>query len=156
MAHLDSKCPERETARAISIEDSDRVGSLFKNGEWKIFKKSGIIKLRYYNPNETMFRHMSVSENVFNDRKVKQEEINRFRNCDLTQHSTSVDFEEIVRSGGYIVKILERFICDKLEFNPLERFTIDMMNKRGNFKEENKSLLQALTEKFLIQYMVVV
>ena len=67
-----------------------------------------------------------------------------------------MDFEEIVRSGGYIAKILERFICDKLEFNPLERFTIDMMNKRGNFKEENKSLLQTLTKEFLIQYIVVV
>ena len=39
MAHLDSKCPKRETAIAISIEDSDRVCSLFKNGDWKILKK---------------------------------------------------------------------------------------------------------------------
>ena len=54
--------------------------------------------------------------------KNRNEEINRFRNCDITQHLTSVDIEEIVRSGGYNAKILEGLVCDNLEFNPFERF----------------------------------
>ena len=90
---------------------------------------------------------MSVKENVFNDRKIRSEEIYRFRIGDIIQHLTSVDIEEMVRSGGYIVKMLERFICDNLEFNPSERFIIDMTNKRNKFKEENKTLLQTLTKK---------
>ena len=43
---------------------------------------------------------MSVKENAFNDRKNRSEEINRFRNGDITQHLTCVDIEEVVRSGG--------------------------------------------------------
>ena len=94
-----------------------------------------------------VFQHMSVKEKVFNDRKNRYKEINRFRNGDITQHMTSVDIEEVVRQGGYIVKILEGFICDNIEFNPFERFIIDMTNKRKKYKEENKTLLQTLTEK---------
>ena len=45
---------------------------------------------------------MRVEEFVFNDRNI-YEEINRFRNGDITQHLTSVDIEEVVRSGGYNV-----------------------------------------------------
>ena len=58
-----------------------------------------------------------------------------------------MDIEEVVRSGGWIVKKLEGFLCDNLEFNPFERFIIDMTNKTNKYKEENKILLQTLTEK---------
>ena len=53
---------------------------------------------------------MSGKENAFNNRKKRYEETIRFRNGDVTQHSTSVDIEGVVRSGGYIVEILERLI----------------------------------------------
>ena len=72
---------------------------------------------------------MSVKENIINNRKNRYEEINRFRNGDITQHLTSVAIVEVVRSGGHTVKILEGFICDNLEFNPSERFIIDMTDK---------------------------
>ena len=156
MAHPDSKWPAIETAKAIIIEDSNYLCELFINGDWKSLNKSGVFKVRYYNPEEIIFQLMSVKENVFNDRRNRYEEINRFRNGDIIQHLTSVDIEEIVRSGCCIFKILGGFICDNLDFNPCERFFIDMTNKRNKFKEENKTLLQTLTKKFLIRYMVVV
>ena len=82
---------------------------------------------------------MSVKENVFNYRKNRYEEINRFRNGDITQHLTSVDIEEVVRFGGYVVEILEGFICDNLDFNPFERFFLDMTNKKcSNSKKKTK------------------
>ena len=84
---------------------------------------------------------MSSKENLFNDRKNRSKEINRFRNGDMTQHLASLEIEEVVRSEGYFVKILEGFMCDNLEFNPFERFIIDMTNKRNKFKEENKTIL---------------
>ena len=146
MAQPDSKWPAIETAKAIRLEDSDYLCELFNNGEWKNLNKAGFSKVKYYNPENIVFQHMSVKEKVFNDRKNRYEEINRFRNGDITQHLTSVDIEEVVRSGGYIVKILEGFVCDNLEFNPFERFIIDMSNKRNKFKEENKTLLQTLTK----------
>ena len=57
---------------------------------------------------------MSIKENVFNDGKNRYEIIKRFRNRDIIQHLTSVDIEEVVRSGGCIVELLEGFICYNL------------------------------------------
>ena len=37
VAHLDSKLPKIETAKAIVKEDSDRLFSLFTIGDWKSF-----------------------------------------------------------------------------------------------------------------------
>ena len=99
---------------------------------------------------------MSFKENVFNDRKNRYEEINRFRNGDITQHLTSVDIEEAVRSGGCIVKILEGFVCNNLEFSPFERFVKDMTNKEINIKKKTKRYCKHYLKKFLTQYMVVV
>ena len=113
----------------------------------KFLNKTGFFKVSTHNPKENEFQHMSVKENVFNDRKNRYEEINRFRNGDRTQHLTSVDVEENVRSGGYIVKILEGFVCDNLKFNPFEGFIIDITDKKNKYKEENKTLLQTLTKK---------
>ena len=78
---------------------------------------------------------MSLEEIVFNDRKNRYEEIIRFRNGDTTQHLSSVDIEKVVRSSGYIVKILKGFTCDNLGFNPFERFIIDVTDKRNKLKE---------------------
>ena len=147
MAHPDSKWPKIEFAKAIDVEDSDCLCELFNNGEWKNLNKTGFFKVSYYNRQEIIFQHMTVKGNVFNARKNRYEQINRFRNGDITQHLTGVDIEEVVRSGGYIVKILEGFIGDNLEFNPFERFIIDMTNKRIKFIEENKTFLQTLNKK---------
>ena len=82
---------------------------LFDNADWKFLNKLGFFKVTYYNAKEVIFRQMSVKENKFNDLKSRYEEINCFRNGDISQHLTSVDIE-VVRSGGCIVKILEGFI----------------------------------------------
>ena len=150
MAHPDSKWPKIETAKAIRHDCRDYLCELFKNGEWKNLNKTGSFKVKYYNPENIVFQHMSPKENLFNDRKNRYEEMNRFRNGEIIQHLISVDIEEVVRSGGYIVKINEGFFCDNLEFNLFERINIDMTNERNKYKEENKTLLQTITKKVSI------
>ena len=81
---------------------------------------------------------MNVKENVLNDGKNKYEEINRFRNGNITQYLTSVDIEEVVKTGGYIVEFLEGFICNNLEYNPFKRFFIDMTFKEMILKKKVK------------------
>ena len=46
-----------------------------------------------------------------------------------------------------LVKMIEGYICDNLEFNSSERFFIFMTDKRNIFKQENKFFLQTLTKK---------
>ena len=90
---------------------------------------------------------MSVKVNVFNNRKNKYEEINSSRNGDLTQYLTNIDLHEIVTSGEYIVKIHKGNICHNLEFNPFERFIIEMTAKRIGFTKQGRALSQTLSKK---------
>ena len=55
MAHFDSNWPNAKTAKTISIEDSDRLCSLFNNGAWKNLIKSRFFKVGYYNPKKLYF-----------------------------------------------------------------------------------------------------
>ena len=61
-AHPDSKRPKIETAKAIRPEDSDYLCELFNNGEWKNLNKTGFFKVKYYNPENIVFQHMSVKK----------------------------------------------------------------------------------------------
>ena len=67
-AHPGSKWPKTETAKAIYIEDTDSLCSLFNNGDWKCLNTSEFYKVRFYNPKDIIFQHRSVKEIIFNDR----------------------------------------------------------------------------------------
>ena len=90
---------------------------------------------------------MSVKEQVFNPIKNRQEEVNRFRNGYIRQHLTSVDVEEIVRVGGVTKDFFEGFIRDNLDYNPFEKFVLDMTAKRNKYKKEKKNILQTQAKK---------
>ena len=81
---------------------------------------------------------MSVKEQVFNTIKKRWEEVNRFRNGYKRQHLSSVDIEEIVRTGGVIREFYEGFICDNSYYNPFEKFVPDMTAKRNIYRKEKK------------------
>ena len=55
-----------------------------------------------------------------NHHKNRYEELNRFRNGDIFQCLISVDIEEVAKTGGFVIEFLEGFICNNLEYNPLE------------------------------------
>ena len=50
---------------------------------------------------------MVAEEQKFKDNESRFEEVNRFREGCITQHLTSVDIEEIVLVGGYIIEFFE-------------------------------------------------
>ena len=70
----------------------------------------------------------------------------RFGNGDITQHLTSVDIEEIVRIGGFVIEFFEGLICDNLDFNLFEKFILGVTEKRNKFKKEKKTLIQTLAK----------
>ena len=104
--------------------------------------KSGFFDVKYYNPENIIFQHLSVKEQVFNPIKNRSEEVSRFRNGYIKQHLTSIDIEEIVRVGGDIIEFFEGLIFDNLDCNPFEKFVLDMTAKRNKFKKEKKNILQ--------------
>ena len=54
---------------------------------------------------------MAVKEDVDNETKKKHESVNRFRNGDITQHLTSVDIDEVARTGAVIKEFYAGFLC---------------------------------------------
>ena len=62
MAHKNSKRPRIETAIAIKKQDSALLCKLYKNCEWKTLNKSSFFDVKYYNPKNIIFQHMSVKE----------------------------------------------------------------------------------------------
>ena len=59
MSHKYSKWPKIETVKAIKKEDSDRSCEIFNTGEWKSFNKSGFFEIRFFNPEDIIFQHLS-------------------------------------------------------------------------------------------------
>ena len=109
MAHEKSTWPAIETAKANNPDCSDVDCELFNTGEWASLNKTRFFKVIYHNPENVVLQHTAVKEDVYNETKNKCECVNRFRNGDITQHLTSVDIEEIVRTGGVFEKILRGF-----------------------------------------------
>ena len=54
--------------------------------------------------------------------------------------STCVDIKEIIKYGGEILKLYERFFCESLDFNPYTEFVLGMCEKRDKHKAEGKDL----------------
>ena len=144
MAHILSMWPSIETAKAINPEDSEAYCKLFNTGEWASLDKTGFFKVKYHNPENLILQHMAVKEDVYNDTENKYENVNRFRNGDITQHLTSVDIEEVVRIGGVIKEFYEGFICDNLDYNPFREYILDMIAKRNEYKKQSKTVLADL------------
>ena len=147
MAHEKSTWPAIETAKAINPEDSEVYCKLFNTGEWASLNKTGFFKVKYHNPENLILQHMAVKEDVYNETKNKSENVNRFRNGDITQHLTSVDIEEVVRIGGIIKEFYEGFICDNLDYNPFKEYILDMTAKRNEYKKQGKNILQDMCKK---------
>ena len=154
MAHDDSTWPAIETAKAINPEDSEVYCELFNTGERETLNKTRFFK--YHSPENLILKHMVVEEDVYNETKNKCECVNRFRNGDITQHLTSVDIEQIVRTGGIIKEFYEGFFCDNLNFNPFKEYILDMAAKRNEYKKQGKNILQDLCKKYQMEHMVVV
>ena len=147
MAHEKSTWPAIETAKAINPEDSEVYCKLFNTAEWASLNKTGFFKVRYHNPENLILQHMAVKEDVYNDTKNKSENVNRFRNGDITQHLTSVDIAEVVRVGGVVKEFYEGFICDNLDYNPFKEYILDITAKRNEYKKQGKNILQVMCKK---------
>ena len=156
MAHEKSTWPAIETAKAINPEDSEVYCKLFNTGEWASLNKTGFFKVKYYNPENLILQHMAVKGDVYNETENKSENVNRFRNGEITQHLTSVDFEEVVRVGGIIKEFYEGFICDNLDFNPFKEYILDMTAKRNEYRKQGKNILQDMCKKYQTVRAVVV
>ena len=66
MACIDFNWPKIKTAIAIKKEDIGPLCEVFNTGKWKKLNKSGFSDVKNYSPENIIFQHMSVKEQVFN------------------------------------------------------------------------------------------
>ena len=131
MADKGSKWPKIETTTTVKKkEDSARLLELFNTGEEKKINKKDFFDVKYYNPENIIFQHMSVKEQVCNATRKKWEEANRSHSGHIRHQLTLVDIEEIVRVGGFITEFFEGSICDNLGYKPFEKIVFDMTGKQ--------------------------
>ena len=147
MAHEKPNWPAIELAKVINPDDSEFYYKLFHTGEWVSLNKTGFFKVKYQNPKKLILQHIVVKEDVYNKTKNKSEDVNRFRNGDITQHLTSVDFEEFARIGGVIEEFYEGFIFDNLVYNPFKEYILDLTAKRNEYEKQVKNILQDMCKK---------
>ena len=115
-------------------------GAREKNNNQTFTQGSAILKIKYYNPKNLIVEHLLVKE------KEKKIEFNRMRNGYITQVLTSVDIQEIVKTGGRVFEIYEvDFYRENFEINPFEKVIDELFALRQkNKKKENNEVLQLL------------
>ena len=126
----------------------ESICTLFNCGRWNELNRSAFLTIKYHNPENLIFQHLSIKEKINNPYKNNRlEESNRMRNGIIIDTLTSVDIVEIVKCGGVILDVNERFFCHNLEYIPYTEFVTDMFEKRDLFKSQEKDLLQNLAKK---------
>ena len=126
---------------------TDAVCSLFNGGIWNELNRYSFLTVKYHNPENLVFQHLSVKEKNENPYKNNRlEEINRMRNEVVIDILTSVDTVELVKYGGITLEVFEGFSCHNLEYNLYKESVTDMFAKRDSFPSQGKNLLQNLAK----------
>ena len=89
--------PRIETGYAVTKDMIDVLVEMFNNQTFT--KGYAILKVKYYDPKNLIVQHLPVNE------KIGKLEVNRLRNGYIDQYLTSVDIQEIVKTGGKAIKI---------------------------------------------------
>ena len=112
---INSTWSKVETDNPFEKYMNESICSLFNTEKWNELNRCAFLTVKYYNPENLVFHHLPVKENIKNPYKnIRKEEINRMRNGIITDTLTSVDIVEIVEHGGIILEVLQGFFCHNL------------------------------------------
>ena len=97
--------PKSETGFAFKPQKNNVYVEAFNNQSFnQDGDESAIFRLKYYNPRDLIFQHLSVEENF------KKIELNRMRIGYYIATKTSVDIHKIAKTGGRVIEIYEGVI----------------------------------------------
>ena len=135
-----SEYPKLETGFAFKLHMNKTFVDALNN---QIFNEDGdesaILRIKYYNPPDLIFQHLPNKE------KVNNIEANRMRNGYIIDTLTSVDIQEIVKSGGKVIEIYEGVIYrENFKKFPFRKVIGKLFAFRQKYKDEHNDLLQGL------------
>ena len=97
--------------------------------------------MNYYNPPYLIFQRLPVKE------IVKNIDFNRMRNGYTTDTLTSIDFQEIFKLGGKVIKIYDGvFYRKNFKISPLRKVIEKLFAPRQKYKDEANGLMQNLVK----------
>ena len=94
--------PRVETGYAFTRDMNYELVEKFNTGNFT--QGSAILEINYYNPKNLIVQHLPVKE------REKENEINCMRNGYILDYLTTVDIQEIVKTGVKIIQICEDVI----------------------------------------------
>ena len=138
MCDKNSVYPKIETGFAYKPHMIDVYVEAFKNQTFnQDVDESAILPNKYYNPPDLIFQHLPVEE------KVKKTEVNRMRNGYIIDTLTSVDIQEIVKTGGKVIQIYDGVIHrENFKISFFRKFIEKLFAFRQNYKDEKNTSMQ--------------
>jgi hypothetical protein len=142
----ESEFPDITSAKHFKNSEEKEILDLFNSQQFR--PKTGFFRVRYFNPPELFLQHLPVKETVINDGKKIQ--MSRFRNGYIEDFLNSVDIQEIVRTGGTIIRIYEGFYYEKnLPKSPFRSYIENLFELRKKYKAEGDEVGQDLIKLLL-------
>ena len=131
--------PRIETGYSFTKDMNDELVEKFNTGNFT--KRSALLRIKYYNPNNLIVQHLPVKE------KEKKIEINRMRNGYIIDYLTSVDIQEIVKIGGKVIEVYEGVIYrENFKVSPFRNVIDKLFASRQKYKEEGNDVMQLLVK----------
>ncbi|ESO93412.1 hypothetical protein LOTGIDRAFT_161983 [Lottia gigantea] len=110
-AMTEGEYPKAESARPFRLEENEKFVKFFN--EQKFRPRTAILKVWFKYPTNMFFQPIPAKDKITFTNRIGKKETGskiRFRNGFCHDVLTSVDIQEIVKSGGKIIKILDGIV----------------------------------------------
>ncbi|ESP03695.1 hypothetical protein LOTGIDRAFT_176371 [Lottia gigantea] len=137
-AMTEGEYPKAESARAFLPEEEKEFVKLFNKQKFR--PRTAILKVWFEYPKKMFFQPIPAKDKITFTNRVGQKETGtkiRFRNGFCHDVLTSIDIQEIVKSGGKIIKILDGIVYEEnFKTPPYRDYILILKELRNKYKKE--------------------
>ncbi|ESO90924.1 hypothetical protein LOTGIDRAFT_175784 [Lottia gigantea] len=137
-AMTEGEYPKAESARAFLPEEEKEFVKLFNKQKFR--PGTAILKVWFEYPQKMFFQPIPAKDKITFTNRIGQKETGtkiRFRNGFCHDVLTSVDIQEIVKSGGKIIRILDGIVYEEnFKTPPYRDYILILKELRNKYKKE--------------------
>ncbi|ESP02114.1 hypothetical protein LOTGIDRAFT_157262 [Lottia gigantea] len=137
-AMTEGEYPKAESARAFLPEEEKEFVKLFNKQKFR--PRTAILKVWFEYPKDMFFQPIPAKDKITFTNRIGQKETGskiRFRNGFCHDVLTSVDIQEIVKSGGKIIRKLDGIVYEENFKTPSYRdYILILKELRNKYKKE--------------------
>ncbi|ESO86882.1 hypothetical protein LOTGIDRAFT_175982 [Lottia gigantea] len=137
-AMTEGEYPKAESARAFLPEEEKEFVKLFNKQKFR--PRTAILKVWFEYPKNMFFQPIPAKDKITFTNRIGKKETGtkiRFRNGFCHDVLTSVDIQEIVKSGGKIIRILDGIVYEEnFKTPPYRDYILILKELRNKYKKE--------------------